>query len=99
MISIYSVKPDEVYGVKNLMQIIARQLTMRGFQLLDEGMGARYQDAFQRDVGAWIKDGRLKLAVTVTDGMENAAEGWVGMLQGQNMGKAVLKIADIRSGE
>jgi NADPH-dependent curcumin reductase CurA len=33
--------------------------------------------------------------MTVTEGIENAAEGLVGMLEGKNFGKAVLKIADL----
>jgi NADPH-dependent curcumin reductase CurA len=32
--------------------------------------------------------------MSVTDGIDNAPEGFVGMLQGKNFGKAVLKIAD-----
>jgi NADPH-dependent curcumin reductase CurA len=31
----------------------------------------------------------------VTEGIENGAEGMVGMLQGKNYGKAVLKLGDI----
>jgi NADPH-dependent curcumin reductase CurA len=31
----------------------------------------------------------------ITEGMENAAEGFVGMLEGKNYGKAILKLADI----
>ena len=43
----------------------------------------------------WIKDKKIKVKITVTEGIENAAEGLVGMLEGKNFGKAVLKIADL----
>tara|TARA_R110002060_G_scaffold49450_1_gene60377 strand:- start:142 stop:243 length:102 start_codon:yes stop_codon:yes gene_type:complete len=33
--------------------------------------------------------------MTVTDGIENAAFGLVGMLEGKNFGKAVLRISDL----
>lgn len=34
---------------------------------------------------------------SITDGIDNAAVGVVGILKGDNFGKAVLKIADLRS--
>lgn len=94
MISTYNVTADQTHGVKNLIQIIFRRLTMRGFQVTDDVMGVKYKEAFQRDMTAWIKQGKIKVPMTVTKGMDNAAEGWVGMLTGRNNGKAVLKIAD-----
>ena len=43
----------------------------------------------------WIKDGEIKVQMSVTDGIDKSAEGLVGMLKGDNFGKAVLKIADL----
>jgi NADPH-dependent curcumin reductase CurA len=42
----------------------------------------------------WIKNGEIVVKMHVTDGMDNAAEGLVDMLKGNNFGKAVLKLAD-----
>jgi NADPH-dependent curcumin reductase CurA len=33
--------------------------------------------------------------MSVTEGIDNAIEGFLGMLKGQNFGKAVLQIADL----
>lgn len=41
----------------------------------------------------WIKDGSIVVKMSITEGIDKAAEGLVGMLKGDNFGKAILKIA------
>ena len=45
-------------------------------------------------VTKYILDGSLKSVDHVTEGMDNAIEGFLGMLKGHNLGKSILKIAD-----
>lgn len=40
----------------------------------------------------WIEEGKLKYRETVTDGFDNLFEAFVGMLKGDNYGKAVVKV-------
>lgn len=40
----------------------------------------------------WIEEGKLKYKETVTDGFENLLEAFVGMLKGDNYGKAIVKV-------
>jgi len=61
----------------------------------DPDMGPVYREEFVKNVSKWLADKSLKVLVSVTYGIENAAEGFVGMLQGKNLGKAVLKISEI----
>ena len=43
----------------------------------------------------WLKEGKIKSIEHVTEGIENAAEAFITMLQGsQAVGKAILKVAD-----
>jgi NADPH-dependent curcumin reductase CurA len=58
-------------------------------------MGPKYTAEHQKNVQKWIKDGTFKAKLSVTEGIDNAAEGLVGMLKGDNFGKALLKIADL----
>lgn len=46
-------------------------------------------------MGKWLSEGSFKAKVSITNGIDNGPEGFVGMLQGKNFGKAVLKIADV----
>jgi NADPH-dependent curcumin reductase len=91
MISQYNAK--EAYGVKNLMNIVGKQLKMQGF-IISSRMGDRdFMKRFMSDVSNWIKDGKLKYAVNLVEGIENAPSAFIGMLKGANTGKQVVKIA------
>lgn len=63
--------------------------------MFDKDMGPKYHEEHQKNVQRWIKDGEIQVKLSVTEGIDNAAEGFVGMLKGENFGKAMLKIADV----
>ncbi|EHK98968.1 putative NADP-dependent alkenal double bond reductase P2 [Glarea lozoyensis 74030] len=63
--------------------------------LEETGGGGLNMDEHQQNLGKWIKDREIKVLMDVTSGMEDAAEGFVRMLQGRNYGKAVLKLGDV----
>lgn len=94
MVSEYNSAPDARYGIKNLMYLVSKRLTLRGFIVSDKDMGPVYFEERNKNVSKWLSEGTFKAKSSVTDGIENAPEGFVGMLQGKNFGKAVLKIAD-----
>jgi len=94
MVSEYNAAPDARYGIKNLMYLVSKRLTLRGFIVGDKNMGPLYFEERNRNVAKWLSEGTFKAKMSVTDGIDNAPEGFVGMLQGKNFGKAVLKIAD-----
>lgn len=91
MISQYNVAPDQAYGVKNLMSVVGKRLTMRGLIVSDPDMGPKHAEEHKKNVTAYLKDGSFKAKVHEWAGMENGAEAFVGMLKGENFGKAVLK--------
>jgi hypothetical protein len=41
----------------------------------------------------WLRDGRVKFFEDVVDGLENAPDAFIGMLQGKNNGKLVIRVA------
>lgn len=94
MISEYNKLEGERYGVTNLMYIVSKRITIRGFIVGDPDMGPVYFQERNKNVSQWLADGTFKSKESVTEGIENGPEGFVGMLQGKNFGKAVLKIAD-----
>lgn len=55
-------------------------------------MGGKYSKEHQENVAKWLANGELVYRDYVTEGIENAAEGLVGMLQGKNFGKAFVKV-------
>ena len=96
MISQYNTPPAEHYGVKNLLQFVAKRLVMRGFIVGDPDMGPKYAAEHQRTVQRWIHDGEYKPRMSVTKGMDNAIEGLLGLFKGENFGKAVLEVAPLK---
>jgi NADPH-dependent curcumin reductase CurA len=94
MISGYSTPDNEKYPIRNLFKVVTKRLTIRGFIVGDANMGPRYAKEHQEKVAKWLHEGTFKAKVSFTEGIDNAAEGFLGMLEGKNFGKAVLKIAD-----
>jgi len=96
MISQYNVKPGEAYGVSNLMQIVAKRITMRGFIVSDPDMGPLYAEDHQKNVQKWLHEGSFKASMHVTKGIDHAAEGLLELFSGANFGKAVLEISPLQ---
>ncbi|KAH8885591.1 NAD(P)-binding protein [Thozetella sp. PMI_491] len=94
MISQYNLPRNDRYGVKSLPLIVSKRLIMRGFLVRDPDFGPKYFLEHQQRYGQWLAEGSVKAKIHETVGIDNAAEGLVGMLRGDNFGKAVLKIKD-----
>lgn len=95
MVSQYNLTPEERYGVKNIGFVVSKRLTIRGFIQSDKNMAPVYTERHQENVGKWLADGTFKSKIDITEGIDNAVDGFLGMLGGKNFGKAVLKIADL----
>ena len=78
-------------GPRNLGLAIGKRLTLRGFIVLDH---YDLQPAFVRDVGGWLREGRLRYRETVTTGIDHAVEAFLGMLAGDNTGKTVVALPE-----
>jgi NADPH-dependent curcumin reductase len=66
-------------------------LTLRGY--INYEFAADHYPAFLRTVGAAITDGRIRYREDITDGLENAPTAFIGMLEGRNFGKALVRVA------
>jgi hypothetical protein len=70
--------------------VLRKRLTVRGFIVTDF---VSKQADFMRDAGTWVKTGRLKYREDVVEGLENAPEAFLGLLQGRNFGKLLVKVS------
>jgi NADPH-dependent curcumin reductase CurA len=75
--------------------LTGKNLTIRGFVVTAPDFAPKYYIEHQTNMQKWIKDKEIVVKMSVTDGIDNAAAGLVGMLKGENFGKAILKIADL----
>jgi NADPH-dependent curcumin reductase len=71
--------------------VLTRSLTLRGF-INTEFVAEHYAD-FLRVVSAGIADGRIRYREDVTEGFENAPAVFIGLLQGKNFGKTLVRVA------
>jgi NADPH-dependent curcumin reductase CurA len=71
--------------------ILTKSLTLRGF-INTEFADAHYAD-FLKVVSAGLADGRIRYREDITDGIENAPAAFMGLLQGKNFGKALIRVA------
>ena len=71
--------------------ILVKRLTLRGYIVSD--FAAQTTD-FLRDVGGWLRDGKLKYREDVVVGLEKAPRAFIGLLKGDNFGKLLVRVAD-----
>ena len=71
--------------------LLQKRIRMQGFIILDH-YATRFDD-FRRDMGQWVAEGRVKLREDVVDGLENAPAALKGLLEGNNFGKVVVRVA------
>jgi NADPH-dependent curcumin reductase CurA len=95
MISQYNLKPQEIYPIRNIVQVVGKRIKMQGFIVGDANMGPKYTKDHQAKLQQWLHEGKFKAQQSITVGIDNAAEGFIGMLAGKNFGKAVMEIADL----
>jgi NADPH-dependent curcumin reductase len=44
-------------------------------------------------MGEWVSSGRIKYREDVVEGLENAPSAFLGLLQGKNFGKMLVRLA------
>jgi NADPH-dependent curcumin reductase CurA len=72
--------------------LLYKRIRVQGFIILDH-----YADGFApffRDMSAWVNAGKVKLREDIVDGLENAPAALIGLLEGRNFGKVVVRVSD-----
>ena len=71
--------------------LIVFRARMEGFLVSD--YAHRFDEAAAR-LARWVTEGKVRWREDVTEGLENAPRAFIGMLRGENRGKALVKVAD-----
>ncbi len=82
---------EPVPGPSNLVMAIGLGLTLRGFIVSHFDHMA---DDFRRDMTAWVNAGEISYRETVYDGIDKAADAFIGLFTGANVGKMIVRLAD-----
>jgi len=87
MIDIYN--SGAATELRYIARIIGARIRIQGFIVSD------YADKaadFYRDMGGWLKDGKLQRQETVVEGLERTPEAFLGLFSGDNRGKMLVKL-------
>jgi hypothetical protein len=76
-------------GPSNLFNMITKRLTMKGMIVRD---WLDLQAEFEKEVGGHFIDGKLKNKETVVEGIDKAVEAFIGLFEGKNVGKMIVKL-------
>jgi len=77
-------------GPSNLFNITTKRLTMKGL-IVSDSLDRRAE--FETGSGGYFKAGKLKHKETVVQGIDRAVGAFIGLFQGQNIGKMVVELA------
>jgi NADPH-dependent curcumin reductase len=72
--------------------LLTKRIKMQGFIIFDD-YGHRYPE-FAKDMGQWLQQGKLTFREDIVDGLENAPQAFMGLLEGKNFGKLIVRVAN-----
>ena len=85
--------PDGPDRMSVLMStILIKRIKVQGFIIFDD-YGPRY-DEFAKEMSQWLKTGQIKYREHLVEKLESAPKAFIGMLEGQNFGKLVIRVND-----
>ena len=74
-----------------LFMVLRQRVKIQGFIIFDH---YNRMAAFQQAMRGWLREGRVKYREEVIAGLESAPRGLIGLLQGENFGKLVVRVAE-----
>jgi NADPH-dependent curcumin reductase CurA len=75
---------------RTMRDILTKSLTLRGFINYDF---AEYFPDFIREIGPLVNNGKIKYREDIVDGFEHTVSAFIGMLDGRNFGKLLIRVA------
>jgi NADPH-dependent curcumin reductase CurA len=69
--------------------VVYKFLTIRGFLIAD--FAARFPEGLAQ-LAAWLKQGKLTYSETIVEGFEQLPEAFIGLFEGRNEGKMLVKV-------
>jgi NADPH-dependent curcumin reductase CurA len=81
---------EEETGPRWLPQLIAKQAKIEGF--LVQQFADRFEEGL-RQLSTWLREKKIRYHEDIVEGLENAPRALISMLEGQNVGKQLVKLA------
>ncbi len=79
-------------GPRNLPGLlVVKRIRMEGFIVMDF---TEHDAQAEADLATWASSGTLKIVEDIVDGLENAPGALIGLLNGENRGKRMVRVAE-----
>jgi NADPH-dependent curcumin reductase CurA len=72
--------------------LLIKRIKMQGFIIFDD-YGHRYSEFFSQ-MSTWLNEGKIIFREDIVDGLENAPQAFIGLLEGKNFGKLIVRVAN-----
>lgn len=79
--------PDRMSALMGML--LVKRIKMQGFIIFDD-YAHRYNE-FATQMADWLAQGKIQYKEQVVEGFENTPQAFIGLLQGENFGKLVIK--------
>lgn len=89
LISQYNLEKPEL-APRNERFVLVNRVRIQGFIVSD--FGARWGEGL-REMTGWLRAGKLRYREDIADGLERAPAAFIGLLQGKNLGKQLVRLA------
>jgi NADPH-dependent curcumin reductase len=74
--------------------LLTNRVLVKGFIVSDH---LDRMPAFLADVSKWVREGALKFREDIADGLASAPSAFIGLLQGKNFGKMLVRVGEDKS--
>lgn len=71
--------------------LLSRRIKMQGFIIYDD-YGHRMAEFLEKML-PWVKEGKIRYREDIVDGLENAPQAFICLLEGRNFGKLIVRVA------
>ncbi|MDV7104834.1 NADP-dependent oxidoreductase [Vibrio sp. TH_r3] len=80
--------PDRMSALMGTL--LVKRIKMQGFIIFDD-YAPRYNE-FSQQMSEWLAEGQIQYREHLVDGLEQAPESFIGLLEGKNFGKLVIQV-------
>lgn len=89
MISTYNATEPPA-APRNLFKVVAKRIRMQGFIVRDH---VQDRNEFLKEMASLIKTNQVVWEETISEGLDHAAEAFIGLFDGDNLGKQLVRLS------
>ncbi len=89
-ISLYNLEQPDV-GPRPQPYLLVKRALMQGFIITD--YAPRFAEGVKQ-LGQWLGEGKMKYAENIVDGFENTPRAFLGLFNGENLGKQLVRVEE-----